>query len=103
LKPILSKCHVIQAGGPHVYTSVGWVPAALVGENCQFWFWLARTDLESGLNFRTKIRTRFEKKENQTGIGFDFQNGNQNLSFEELQLELDSWFHLCVELEPRQF
>jgi hypothetical protein len=79
------------------------VPAALAGENCQFWFSSVRTKLESGLVFRTKIRTRFGKKEKQTRIGFDFQNGNQVLSFEELQLELDSWFHLCVELEPRQF
>jgi hypothetical protein len=68
--------------------SVGQIPS-LEGENHRFWFWLVKSELEPGLTFGTRSRTRtgvsdFTKKQNQTGTRI--------LVYQEPELELDLRF-----------
>jgi hypothetical protein len=64
-----------------VYISVGQIPS-LEGENHRFWFWLVKSELEPGLIFGTRSRTRtgvsdFTKKQNQTGTGSEIFGGKE--------------------------
>ncbi len=63
------------------YTLLPEVKTSLVGQNYGFWFWLVKIKSKIGC--------------------WVLESVAEPNNFEESDTELDSWFHLCVELEPR--